>query len=210
MEATHTQAGMKDDLNGRLHHKDLNPAEIKRSEAHVNACTSAIDGFINPFTIEDKTALYNITSGAKIPEDVERDILQAENLGRTQKEAFIEERLAENAKFFDPIKRLNLKTMVHMTKTVKVKTSQNKILELKHQGNIAFQLLIQSQNKAIPLDEVMTYQLTPVPYCLGTPDGFMNKTNKALGMKEITSDMNDSEQPLQERTLLIIDGNDQQ
>ena len=75
MEATHTQAGMKDDLKGRLHHKDLNPAEIKRSEAHVNACTSAIDGFINPFTIEDKTALYNITSGAKIPEDFERDIL---------------------------------------------------------------------------------------------------------------------------------------
>ena len=35
----------------------------------------------------------------------------------------------------------------------------------------------------------------------------MNKTNKALGMKELTSDMDDCEQPHQERTLLIVDGN---
>ena len=144
LEATHTQAGLLEDPNRSLQHKDLNPAEIKRSEAHVKSCTSAFDGFMNPFTIEDKSALYSISSGAKVPVDFETEILEAENLGKNHKEAFIQDRLLENSKFFDPIKKLKLKTMADSTKTTKIKTSQNKVVELKHQGNIAFQLLVMS------------------------------------------------------------------
>ena len=201
LEATHTQAGLLEDPNRSLQHKDLSRAEIKRSEAHVKSCTSAFDGFMNPFTIEDKSALYSISSGAKVPIDFETEILEAENLGKNHKEVFIQDRLLENSKFFDPIKKLKLKTMADSTKTTKIKTSQNKVVELKHQGNIAFQLLVMSQNTALPLDQVMTYQLTPIPYCLGTSYRFMNKTNKALGMKELTSDMDDCEQLNQERLL---------
>ena len=53
----------------------------------------------------------------------------------------------------------------------------------------------------------MSYQLTPIPYSLGTPDGFLNKNNKALGLKTLTSDIDDSKQPPQDKTLMIVDGN---
>jgi len=35
-------------------------------------------------------------------------------------------------------------------------------------------------NSSLDLDELMQYSLTPVPYSLGTADGYFNKTNKAV------------------------------
>ena len=49
----------------------------------------AINNFINPFTIEDKKNLYNISSGAQIQTEIENDILQAEALGKGEKATFI-------------------------------------------------------------------------------------------------------------------------
>ena len=34
-------------------------------------------------------------------------------------------------------------------------------------------------NAPIDLDILLSYSLSPVPHCLGTPDGFFSKTNKA-------------------------------
>ena len=53
--------------------------------------------------------------------------------------------------------------MASIVKPAKVKTSQNKVIELKQQGNIAFQLLVKSQNSEsqISLEKVMSFQLTP-------------------------------------------------
>ena len=100
----------------------------------------------------------------------------------------MKERLEKNSNFFDPIRKLKLKTMANSSKKVKLKTSTNKVVELKQQGNIAFQLLVKSQHLGMNLDltEVMKYQLTPIPYSLGTIDGFLNKTNKAKGVEYLT------------------------
>ena len=71
------------------------------------------------------------------------------------------------------MKRIHLKTFSDMNKSAKLKTSRNKGIEYKQQGNIALQLLVKSQNQqsphALDLKELMTYPLTPVPYCVGTP-----------------------------------------
>ena len=182
---TYTQAGLTKEYDGNSKHKDLNTGQIAKSEATINECLSAFEGFFNPFTIEDKGSLYNIASGVKVPVEVEKDILLAEDLGEKRKDEFIEERLKTNSKFFDPIKKLNLKTMGTCAKSTKVKTSTNKVIELKNQGNIAFKLLVLSQKRGVSLEEIMSYQLTPIPYCLGTPDGFLNTTNKALGLKTL-------------------------
>lgn len=54
---------------------------------------------------------------------------------------------------------MKLKTLTDMNKTVKVKTSHNKVIEYRQQGNIAFQLLVKSQQQDQPLDlkELMTF-----------------------------------------------------
>ena len=145
----------------------------------------------------------------RISSEIEEDVLSAEILGEREKEKFIDERLMNNSLFFDPIKRMRLKTMGDMDKKIQVSGSQKKIVELKQHSNIAFQLLVKSQalGQNLDLQEVMKYQLTPVPYCLGSSDGFLSKTNKAKGWQYLMKDVINSVPPAKGDTLLVVDGN---
>ena len=107
------------------------------------------------------------------------------------------------------MKRIHLKTFSDMNKSAKLKTSRNKGIEYKQQGNIALQLLVKSQNQQSPLDlkELMTYPLTPVPYCIGTSDDFLAKTDKSKGFHFLTTDVADALEPPNNDTLLVEDGN---
>ena len=69
-----------------------------------------------------------------------------------------------------------------MGKKIVRKTKEKKVIELKQQGNVVFQLLGKSQmlNLALDLQKILSYQLTPVPHCFGTADGFLNKNNKKV------------------------------
>ena len=82
-------------------------------------------------------------------------------------------------------------------------------MEFKQQGNIAFQLLVKAQSLGMSIDlkHIMKFQLTPVPYSLGTADGHLLKTNKAKGMQYLTKDVEDANLPNKEETLVIMDGN---
>jgi len=111
-------------------HRDLGRTEIMRSETAVQNVISAIQSFTNPFEIIDKTRLYSLASGAPVPDDVARDVLGAEDIGREAKETFVNQRLANRSpstSFFDPIKRNKLKTMDFCNKTVKLTSSQGKV-----------------------------------------------------------------------------------
>ena len=150
---------------------------------------------MNPFCIEDKSHLYILSSGSQVPDSVVKDVMNAETVGKEKREEFVQERLLKNKNFFEPIKKLKLKTMSDLKKTTKLKPTENKVIMYKEQGSLAFQLLVKAQtlNLQIDLQEVMTYQLTPVPYSLGTPDGALCKTNKAGGFVFLTKDIKDYE-----------------
>jgi hypothetical protein len=90
-------------------HRDLRRTEIERSEANVVKVSEAIVGFINPFEMEQKDKLYCISSGASATSEIECYAILAEAFGADAKVDFISERLEKHEKFFDPIKRLNLK-----------------------------------------------------------------------------------------------------
>jgi len=66
-------------------------------------------------------------------------------------------------------------------KEVKLTSSQSKLVEYKHMGNIVTKLLVKSQEITVNMAEVMKFCLIPVPYCIGTADGYLAKTNKAVG-----------------------------
>ena len=164
------------------HNRDLRPSEIKRSEKEVYETIDAFHGFSDPFS-DGLQSLYCISSGAPMPEKIENDVLCAEALGEEHRRKFVEERLAEKKDFFQPIKRLNLKTMTDSSsKSIKLQSaSKNKEVEYKQQGSIALQLLMLAQNPEtnIPLEEVLKHPLTPVPSSLGNPDGSMAKNEKS-------------------------------
>lgn len=114
-------------------HRDLEKANIKKSEEAVQQTEAAIRNFLNPFSIpvpEDPVndRLYALHSGAPVPLEVEVDVMRADALGEQQKLNFIKERLKNHEKnFFDPIKRQKLLTMEHASKKVILTTSQGKV-----------------------------------------------------------------------------------
>ena len=200
-------AGISDGGQSSLKHHDVRPSEIERTEKYVTKASEAFNCFNNPFQMPDDGKLYNISSGAPASDDVARDVLTAEVTGRKAKEDFIDSRLMKNEGFFNPIKRLNLKTLAHMHQTVKLSTSNNKLIEYKQQGNIAFQLLMKSRDKKLDLEKLMTYPLTPVPFSIGLADGFLAKTDKSKGFRYIVKDCDDAKLPQSEEAVVIEDGN---
>ena len=198
---------LSESRNGRKH-KDLRPAEVKRGERLVSRTVDAIKSFMNPFDIEDENKLYCLSSGAASSTVIETDVLHAEQFGKEAKEKFILERLVAKDGFFDPVKRMRLKTMGDNKKTVKLSTTKNKVIEYRQQGNIFLQLLIRSQDGGkVEIEDLMRYPLTPVPYSLATADGFLTKTDKAKGLHYLIKDIENSVLPLCETTLVIEDGN---
>ncbi|KAG1701680.1 hypothetical protein GQR58_004701 [Nymphon striatum] len=96
-----------------------------------------------------------------------------------------------------------------MNKKTKITTSKNQVVELKQQGNIALQLLIklQRQDESINLKELMSYPLMPVPSSIGTPDGYLPKTDKSKGFHYLTKGIENAEILDPSITMYIEDGN---
>ena len=111
--------------------------------------------------------------------------------------------------FFEPVKRMNLKTFADKNKTVKVLTSKNKVIEYKQQGNITLKLLVQSQmqEERLSMKELMAYPLTPIPYSIGTADGRLLKTDKSKEFHFLTKDVEQETRPPNALTFIVSDGN---
>ena len=137
------------------------------------------------------------------------DVLKAEASGRERKTQFIDERLKNNSiGFFDPVKKNKLLTMEANNKPVKLTSSEGKLIQYREQDNIALQLMVKSQLLEEPIDlrELMKYALTPVPHCLGTPDGFLAKMNKASKLHFLLVEFTDEVLYL-ENAFYVQDGN---
>ncbi len=114
-------------------HRDLEKANIQKSEEAVQQTISAIQCFTNPFKIPgaanpEDDRLYTLHSGAAVPLAVELDVMHAEQLGQQKKLQFINERLKDRTRsFFDPIPRNKLLTMELANKKVVLSTSKGKV-----------------------------------------------------------------------------------
>ena len=114
-------------------HRELEAAEVKKSEAAVQRTLAAINSFTNPFTIPNKDSLYSLASGAAASTAVEVDVLRAEAAGKAAKAEFIEKRFKDKEStvtFFDPVKKLKLQTMEMRNKTAKLTSSQGKVQQI--------------------------------------------------------------------------------
>ena len=79
----------------------------------------AIKSFTDLFALEDKQKLYSIPSGAAASPQIETDVLRVEAADEEAKESIIIDWLEKHTKFVGPIKRLNLKSLGHLSKTVR-------------------------------------------------------------------------------------------
>ena len=166
LQATYSLADMVDDQYVGKEHRDNRNAEKRRSERHVSNTAQAIESFNNPFVIPDKDKVYCISSGALVSVVIEVDILHADSVGRDSKDS-----LEAKVNVFEPIKRLNLKTMSAMHTSVNVTTPKNKTIVYKQQGNVVFQLLVKSQQTADKMDlrKLLPIRLFQYPTALDFP-----------------------------------------
>ena len=201
-----------EETSGVFHH-ETTKSEIQRGEECVKRVDCALNGFLDPFNMSDTNHLYNIASGAPMSKEVETDVLNAEAEGRAEHEKFVLEHLQSDAasnskRFYDPVKKLKLRNMAPPKKVKQITANDGKILKYKEQGDIAFQVLVKAQmtDNPISLEELMKYPITSMPHSLGTPDGYMNKTNKAALLHLIGDDYI-TPLPESANTLYIEDGN---
>ena len=190
-------------------HRDLRPTEVLRGTKHVKKAKEALLSFMNPFEV-DTNDLVVLSSGATVPRDVTHDVLRAECAGEEAKDEFITNRLKTGKDFFQPVKRLKLKTLESTTKRVKITASSNKVVQYKQQVNVVFQLFVkcqQQKNLQLDLAELLTYPLTPVPYSLATGDGFFAKTDKSKAFHHVSKNVSDATLPPVDETVTIYDGN---
>ena len=132
--------------------------------------------------MEEKESIYCISSGLCVTLDIEEDVLKAEICSKEMKDKFIKEHLETRINFFDPIKRSKLKTFESVNKNVIVKKSDERLIEYKQQGNLAFQVQAQSLEEKVNMKLLMSFPLTPVPLSTGTSDRMFLKTDEAKGM----------------------------
>ena len=123
LAATLSVADMANDSH--THHKDLSKTWIKKGQTYVDRTVEAFQNFANPFSNQNES-IFNVSSGASVPPDIESDLLTAEAKGKAARERFVVDCLEEGENFFEPVKKLRLKTMGHMNKSVKVNNSQRR------------------------------------------------------------------------------------
>ena len=138
LQATYSLADMVDDQYVGKEHRDNRNAEKRRSERHVSKTVQTIESFNNPFVIPDKDNVYCISSGALASVVIEVDILRADSVGRDSKENFITNRLEAKVNFFEPIKRLNLKTMSRCTRLSKSQPQRTRQSCANNRGMLLF------------------------------------------------------------------------
>lgn len=170
VDAALAMAGMVDDDNSGTCHHDLRPREINKSEEHVKRAMDAVTSFLNPFQLDNKDQLIILSSGGAATDDVTKDVLGADIAGQKARDDFVRDRLEQNRDFFEPVKKMNLKTLEDMNVMRKTKTAKHKVVQYKEQSTVAFRLLLKSQAEGVQINmkELVSYPLTTVPFSLAT------------------------------------------
>ena len=176
-------------------HKESAPNRRKRDEGDVNKLLSTITSGLmtDPFSLDevdndsnDPLPLINIATGVVMPQDVTRRLLSCYELGRAQMTTFVEERLNTNeVLFWNALPNLKIKTFTTLAKKTKIKTSDDKTITVAADRDLFGRLVISAKSRDINLKEVLSYELSTVPYSLVHSDGNLRKTTKSVLLSEM-------------------------
>ena len=111
--------------------------QILKSEQDTCYVMEAINSFMNPFTIEDRDALYCLSSSAPVPSNVENDILMSDEIGKkAHKQFFLDRLIDKTVSFHAPVKKRNIKTVANQAKTSLVQGKARKNIEITAERNV--------------------------------------------------------------------------
>ena len=167
--------GLQD--GGQPSHKEAAPRRGRGDEEDVKKMISCFSSGLmtNPFIL-DSDALLNIATGVVLPEDVAQTLVHSTEKGRQQMKAFVEQRINSNAVgFWEPIPNMKIKTFSSANKKIQVKSS-DKLVTVNADRDLFGRLLIVSNTQQIFLKDVLSFELSLVPYSLANADGSSTMT----------------------------------
>lgn len=158
-------------------HPDLGPKKVQRDQLQVKSIINLLtNNWTNPFE-KNGDLLVNLANGKAASPEVTESLTLAYSKGETCYEDFLE-RLKAGEGFFNPIKKLKLKTFSEEKKVKKISVGNAELL-LKADRKLFSTMVLIAQNRKLNMKEVLQHELGPVPWSLANGDGTMKKTTKA-------------------------------
>ena len=161
-EAVSNMAGISS--SGKMTHHGLSEIYMQRQEKTIETLRETINSCQNPFMYEGKY-LINIVTKTAMPEEVEKVMLNYDNIVDLTCKKCIEERIVRaEVNVWSPLKKLNLKTWKSAQKMVRNQLEDKKV-ELKEDRSSFARLLIVARSRPeITLQEAIgRYEFSSPP-----------------------------------------------
>ena len=144
----------------------------------------------DPFSLDEDDAdvspLINIATGVRMPFALAERLVSSCDIGTDQMTMFVKQRLdTNNTKFWDSLPNLKIKTFASLVKKKTVKLVDEKVLTINADRELFGRLVIAAKSRDINLNDVLSYELSAIPFALAHTDGSLRKTNKSVLMAEL-------------------------
>ena len=166
-------------------HKEAMLPRIKRDEEDIGKLLALFESemMTNPFvfgTTEKPLPLITFATGVVAPEDISRQLVNEKAIGTTQMKLFMDQRIITNQlNFWDPRKKLNIRTFSTMVKKKQLKTAEKKVITVSADRDLFGRLIVAATARDVDLKSVFTFELSSVPFSLFHSDATMRKTDKS-------------------------------
>jgi hypothetical protein len=154
---------LRENLNitSNFSHSDLHAPRIKTDELCVASAVQLLHNeWTNPFD-RNPSDIVSLSTGRAVPSDVQSSLLTVRKKGEEAYETFKKDRLEKGEKFFDPIKKINLKTFTSTTTSKKY--GKNKDVIIKSDRKLFASMILIAEHRSLNMLEVFSHPLGPLP-----------------------------------------------
>lgn len=187
-------------------HKDLGKARMQRDEEDV---LKLVSHFGRYDVFRETENLVVITTGDVANEDIKKDLLGAEGIGKTIVTEFVKARLIKkDVKFHDSLKQQKLKTFETLY-SVPVSLDNSKSVAIKADRDLLRRVVVALESgREVDVDTLLKRELSPVPLSIATFDGCLRQASGKSDLGNILQEnVHQSQPPIsQYQTCTIIDG----
>ena len=173
-------------------HREAAQRRMLRDDDDVKKLlTDITSGFMtDPFSLDEDDAdvspLINIATGVRMPFALAERLVSSFDIGTDQMTMFVEQRLdTNNTTFWDSLPNLKIKTFASLVKKKTVKLVDEKVITINADRELFGRLVIAAKSRDINLKDVLSYELSAVPFALAHTYGSLRKTNKSVLMAEL-------------------------
>lgn len=138
-------------------------------------------------------------------DEVQKDLLDAEEIGVQKSTDFIENRIKSNNKdFYDTIPQNNLKSFTTMNATKKISIKGREV-SIRADRDLFGRLMVIRERRGIQTKDLLQYSLGPIAWSLANTNGSIYKTDKSKLLHKLENDIPRLEE-IPSSTARIYDG----